>query len=155
MRDLLEVLFDPFELVAGDLAVLLERLELLTSVATHVPNRDPALLGPVLHYLHELLAALFGGYREGEPDDLAVVARVDTQIALLDRLLDRLDRALVVRLDDQHAGLRNVKARELLQRRFRAVVVDADLLEQRRSRAPRAHGRELLLQVLDRLLHLV
>ena len=57
---LLEVLLDPVELVAGDLAVLLERLELLAGVAADVAHRDPALLGPVLHDLHQLLAPLLG-----------------------------------------------------------------------------------------------
>ena len=49
---------------SGDLAVLLERLELVAGVAADVAHRDPALLGPVLHDLHELLAPLLGELRE-------------------------------------------------------------------------------------------
>ena len=50
-----------------------------------------------LHDLHELLAPVGGELGEREPDDRAVVGRGDADVARLDRLLDRLDRALVVR----------------------------------------------------------
>jgi len=52
-----EVFLDPVEIVTGELAVFLEVLELLAHMTPHVPNRNPAFLGPGLHDLHELLAA--------------------------------------------------------------------------------------------------
>ena len=57
---LLELLLGPVEVVLAELAVLLERLELVAGLAADVAHRDPALLGPVLHHLHQLLAALLG-----------------------------------------------------------------------------------------------
>ena len=68
--DLLELLLGPLELVGGDLAGLLERLEVLAGVAADVAHGDPAVLGHVLDDLHVLLAALLGERGEVEADDL-------------------------------------------------------------------------------------
>ena len=77
------------------------------------------------------------------------------EIALLDRLLDRLDRALVVGRDGEDARLGHAEAGDLLQRDLAAVGVDLQLLDQPRRRATGAHRGELRLQVADRLAHLV
>ncbi len=106
-------------------------------VATSVAHPHPALLGPVPHHLHEVLAAVLGELRERQPDHLAVVRGIDPEVALLDRLLDRLDRALVVGRDREHPGLGHPEAGDLLQRHLAAVGVDLQLLDQRRRRATR------------------
>ena len=130
-----------------------ELLEVLDRVAADVPDRDAALLGHVPHELDELLAPLLGELRDRQADELAVVRRRQAEIGLLDRLLDLLDRRRVERLDRQHARLGRVDRREVLERRRRAVVVDRDAVEQRRRRAAGAHGVEVLVRRLDRLVH--
>ena len=130
-------------------------LEVLARVAAEVAHGDAAVLGHVLDDLDVLLAALLGERREVEPDDRAVVARVDAEVAVADRLLDGAERGAVVRLDEQLAGLGHLEAGELLQRDRRAVVLDVQLLDERRRGPAGAHGRELRLHVLDRLVHLV
>src|SRR5262249_41569186 len=151
VRDLLEVLLGPVEVVLRAVAVLLERFEVVARLAPDVAHRDPALLGPVAHDLHEIAAPFLGQRREHEPYDLSVVGGVDAEVAGLDRLLDRLHRTLVVRRDDQHARLRHGDAGELLERHFGAVGVDLELLDEARGRAPGADPSELLLQVRDGL----
>src|SRR5262245_48401772 len=125
----------------------------MADVPPHVADRDPALLGPGLHHLHQTLAAVGGELGKGEPDHRAVVRWIDAEIALLDGLLDRLHRALVVRRDHEDLRLGHREARELLQRHVGAVVVDLQLLDQRGRRPPGADARELLLEVHDRLVH--
>src|SRR5438876_4601034 len=70
---LLQILLDPVEIVARELSILLELLELLANVATDLAHGDPAVFGSRLHDLHELLAALRGELRKRESDDRAVV----------------------------------------------------------------------------------
>ena len=109
-----------------------------------------------LHHLHELLAALLGELREHQADDRAVVRRVHAEVALLDGLLDGLQRALVVGRDDEDARLGHAEAGELLQRRPRSRSSrPSELLDQRRRGAAGAHRGELRLQVGDGLVHLV
>src|SRR5205823_8332188 len=91
--------------------------------------------------------------RDRQADQLAVVRRRQAEVRFLDRLLDLLDRGRVERLDREHARLGCVDRREVLQRRRRPVVVDRDSVEQRGSRAACAHGVEVLVRRLDRLVH--
>src|SRR5262249_51901575 len=149
----LELLLDAVELVLRQVAVLLLLLELVPDVPAYVADRDPALLGSSLHHLHQRLAAVGPQLRAGQPDHRAVVRRVDAEVGLLDRLLDRLHRALVVGGDHEDAGLGHGETCELLQRHVGAVVVDLQLLDERRSCSAGANARELLLQVHDRLVH--
>ena len=75
VRELLHAVLGAVQVVGSDLAVLLELLQLRDRVAAHVAQRDPALLGELADDLDEILAALLGELRDGEPDDLAVVRR--------------------------------------------------------------------------------
>ena len=70
-------------------------------------------------------------------------------------LLDRGQRGAVVRLDDQLARLGHLEPGELLQRNSRSVVLDQELLDERGRGPARADRRELVLHVLDCLLHLL
>src|SRR5438105_3750618 len=83
--ELLEVLLGPVEVVLAELAVLLERLEVVAGAPPQVPHRHPGLLGPVLHDLDHLLAAFGGELGERQADDGAVVVRRDAEIRRLDR----------------------------------------------------------------------
>ena len=70
---------------------------LVLGVPADVADRDPGVLRLVLRDLDELLAALLGELREDDPDDRAVVGRVDAEVGVADGLLDRGHRALVER----------------------------------------------------------
>src|SRR5205807_119856 len=75
----------------------------------HVPpdvaDGHPALLRALAYDLHQLLAALLGELRDRQPDHVAVVRRGEAHVGLHDRLLDRLDRRLVVWRDREQARL--------------------------------------------------
>src|SRR6185312_9981712 len=153
VRELLHAPLGRALVVVADVASASQLLEVLDRVAPDIAHRDAALLRHLPDDLDEVLAPLLGELRDRQPDQLAVVRRRETEVRLLDRLLDRLDRGRVERLDRQHARLRRVDRREVLERRGRAVVVDRDAVEQRRRRAAGPHGVEVLVRRLDRLVH--
>src|SRR5438876_7922278 len=98
VRQLLDANLGAVLVVGADLALVHELLEVPHRVAPDLAHGDPVLLGHVAHDLHELLPPLLGELRDRQADQLAVVRRRQAQIGLLDRLLDRLDRARVERL---------------------------------------------------------
>ena len=151
--ELLDMLLGPVLLVAADLSLVDELLEVVHDVAADVPDRDLALLGHVADDLDELLAPLLRQLGDRQADQLAVVRRGQPEVGLLDRPLDLRDRVRVERLDRQHSRLGRVDRRELLERRLLAVVVDLHAVEQGRRGAAGAQRRELGLCGLDRLVH--
>src|SRR5579884_1705678 len=151
--DLLQLDFGPVLVVRAGLAGLFELAQVVHDVAADVADRDAALLGDVADDLDQLLATLLGQLRQHEADHRAVVARRQPDVGLLDRPLDRLDRALVVRLDRQHPSLRRADRGQLLEGGQRPVVVDLDAIEESRTRAPRAHRAELVARRLHGLVH--
>src|SRR5207248_7178988 len=153
--EFVELTLGALEIVGRDVARLLQAVELVAGGAPQVAYGDAAFLGLVLHDLHKLLTPLLGELRERQADDLAVVGGVDTEVGVLDGLLDGLHRVLVVGLDDEKSSLGHVEARQLLQRHLGAVIVDLQLLDKRRRRSPGAHAGELRLRVPDGLCHLV
>src|SRR5581483_10876042 len=153
--ELLHPLLGAVLVVRPDLARVDELLQVPHCIAPDVADGDAVLLGQPADDLDEVLAALLGELRYRQPDELAVVRGGEAEVGLLDRLLDRSDRARVEGLDGEHARLGDADGRELLQRRLRAVVVDFDAVEQRRRGAAGADGVELDARVLDRLRHTV
>ena len=91
--------------------------------------------------LDQFAAALLGELREHDADDRAVVGRVDAEIGVADRLLDRAELRGVVGLDDRHPRLGDVHRRHLRDRRRRAVVVDDQPGEAVRRWPVRCAGR--------------
>ena len=75
---------------SDDLLLLEQLLQVLVGVAAQVAHGDPRVLGLVLHHLGQLLAALFGQRRHRHADQVALRRRVQAQVGLADRLLDRL-----------------------------------------------------------------
>src|SRR5258708_3442906 len=130
-------------------------LELLANTAAHVAHGDPSVLRQLLHNLDELLAAFGGDLGKRQTDHHTVVARIHAEITRLDRLLDRFQRTLVVRRNDQNASLGNGEAGQLLQRHLGAVVVDPELLHERGRGPPGPDAAELILEVDNDLVHLV
>src|SRR5688572_11664314 len=56
--ELLDLVLGPLQLVAREVAVLLRPLQVVEHVAADVADRDPALLGHLVHQAHHLLAPL-------------------------------------------------------------------------------------------------
>src|ERR1700681_1312523 len=76
------------DLVLADVAVLLDAAEVVDLVAADVAHRDTGLLRLAVPQLDEVLAGLLGQLRDGDADHVTVVARIEPEVALLDRLLD-------------------------------------------------------------------
>src|SRR3712207_5953910 len=127
---LLELVRGPPHLVFGHLMALLQLAQLIMAVAADVPNGDAPFLHTLVHELGQLLAPLLVDLRQRQPDHVTVVGRRNTQVGLLDRLLDHAERATVPGLDRQQARLRHGYGGELIDRHRRAVVVDADVVDE-------------------------
>ena len=87
--ELLDVVLRPVLLVDADLTGVDELLQVVHDVAAHVADGDAALLGEVPDDLHELLAPFLRQLRDRQADELAVVRRLQAEVRLHDRLLDR------------------------------------------------------------------
>src|SRR5512140_2063852 len=92
--DLLEVLLGVLHVVLAHAAHLLEGV---AGVRARVPHGDLAVLGQLVHDLHELLAPLLVHLRERNADRAPLGGGLETEIRLADRLLDRLHLPLVER----------------------------------------------------------
>ena len=126
MGGLVEILLGAADLVLAGLAVLLDAVQLLHRLATDVAHRHLGVLALGLGLLDQLAATLLGQLRDGDPDDVAVVGRVHAEVGVADRVLDVAQLAGLVGLDDDQPRLGDVDARQLGDRRRRAVVVDVD-----------------------------
>src|SRR5437879_2709845 len=141
--------------VLTHLAVLSELVQGVLGMPANGANGDLCFLTLVPGNLHQLFATFFGELREHDADDRAVVCRVDAEIAVPNRLLDRTELRHVVGLDDRHARLRDVHRGHLRDRRGRAVVVDDETGERVGCRASGAQTAQLLAGDVHRLLHLL
>src|SRR5882672_3714708 len=149
---LLNVLFGVLLFVLGDVLGL---LDLADRLGTRVAHRHAALFGELVHDLHQLSAPLLVERRERDADEVAVVGGGESQIGREDRLFDRLEEALVPRLDGQKLRLGRRHAGDLVERHLAAVRVHAHQVQQRRRRLARADGGELTLHRVDGLVHRV
>ena len=122
--ELLQLALGAALVVLADLALLLQLAEVVHHVAADVADRDLALLGDAVDDLDHLPAALLVELGDLQADDVAVVVGRQPEVGLHDRLLDRADRALVVRRERQQPGVGRGDVGELLERRLGAVVVD-------------------------------
>src|SRR5581483_3373424 len=153
VRQLLHPLFGPMLVVGTDVPAVDEVLQVTHRVTPDLPDGDTMLLRETANHLDEVLPPLLGQLRDRKPDELAVVRRRQSEVRLLNRLLDGADRAGVERLDGEHPRFRDADGSQLLERRLRPVVVDLDAVEQRCRRAARPDGVELRPRMLDRLDH--
>ena len=141
------------QLVLGDLALLLRCLELVQCIAADVAERNLCLLTGLGNALDKLLTALLGQRREVQTNLLAVVLRVDAEVGDLDRLLDGLEHRAVPRLDGQRARVGSRNCRNLIQRGRCTVILNGDLIENRRVCAACADCCQLLGEHVQRFLH--
>src|ERR1700737_3090783 len=152
---LVEVLLRVFDLVLSGLAVLFDAVELFHRLTPDVAHRHPGILALRLGLLYKVAAPLLGQLWDRHPDHVAVVGRVDAEVGVADRLLDRGQLRLLVRLDHDEPRFRHVDARQLRDRGHRAVVVDVDPGEHAGVRAAGANRRQIVAGHGNGLLHLL
>ena len=83
----------------------------------------------------------------------AVALRIEAQVAGLDRLLDVLERAGIVRANDDLLRLGRTDRGDLLDRRRRAVDFDPQRIDQARVGPAGANAGQIALELGDRLFH--
>src|SRR4051812_46836355 len=142
-------------LVGADAAVPLFLLQIVGGVPTEVADLDPGLLHPLVDVSDEVLPALLGQRRDVQPDDRTLDVGGETQVALLDRLLDRAEDGAIPGLDDDLVRLGDADPRELVERSLRAVVVDLHPFDEGGRSAARPDSLEVALHRVDRAAHLV
>ena len=106
-----------------------------------------------MRHFHELFAALFVEGRHGDPDQLAVIRRRESQVGREDRFLNGLQQTAVPGLHRQQPRFRGRHARDLIQGHLAAVCIHANEIEQGGRGLPRAHGRELALDRVHGFAH--
>src|SRR2546425_3466989 len=154
VSDLLQLVAPAPGLVGRDLLLLLQSLDAIHLLAPNVANRDVCALGIALDQSRVLAATLFIEGRNRDPDQLAVVARVESDLGFLDRFFHGADDGPVPGLDDDHARLGDGDGGELVQGRRIAVVLDRNFVDQRGAGPPGANGEDLLGEGVQALLHL-
>src|SRR6266511_1981297 len=137
--------------VPGDVAVLLRRLDELLRVAALVADGDLVILALHPALLHDVAAPLLCEGRDRHAHEVLVRLRVEAEVSVPDRLLDRRDHVLLPRLHHDEAGLRDGEGRDLVEGRGGAVIVDAHAVEQVQVRPPGSDVRELAPQVVEGL----
>src|SRR6202035_1988940 len=133
VSDFLQLVAPAPRLVGRDLFLLLESFDAIHLLAPDVANRDVRALGIPLDQARILAAPLFVQRRNRDPDQLAIVPRVQPELGFLDRLFHRGDDGPVPGLDDDHARLGDRNRGELVQRRRIPVILHQDLVHQRRA----------------------
>src|SRR5580658_7398482 len=78
--DLLHVDEPGGDLVLAHVALLLDATQVVHLVATDVAHRHARFLGLAMDHLDEILAPFLGELRDGDADDLTVVARIEPEI---------------------------------------------------------------------------
>ena len=130
LGEFLDLFLDAVAVVFGEVFVFLGLVGDLVAVAADVADGDLGLLGQLLDAADHLAPHLGRQRRHVEADHPAVALRVEPQVAGLDRLLDVLDRARIVRADDDLRGLGGADRSDLLDRHRRAVDLDAQRIDQ-------------------------
>src|SRR5579864_9277296 len=102
--ELLQVLLGVFDVVFRD---ALQLLEGITRMGTRMTYRDLPFFGELVHDLDQILASLLVHRGQRNPNHAALRGRIEPQIRLANRLLDRLGLSLVERRHDDQPRLRS------------------------------------------------
>src|SRR5688500_2770835 len=91
---LLQLLLGVLDVVLGDLVQLLEPV---AGVGARVTDGDASFLGELVHDLHQIPPPLLVERGQGHADHSALRRRIQAEVRVADRLLDRLRQSLVPR----------------------------------------------------------
>src|SRR5664279_3977177 len=152
--DLLELVQVAVRRVAAQAAVPLFLLQGVAGIPAMVADLDLGLLHPAMNDLDDVAPALLGEGRDIEPDDRAIDVRGESDVALLDRFLDRPEDTPVPRLDHDLVGLRHADSGDLVERRWCAVVLHDEALDEGGRRPAGAQPLEVALHALHGAGHL-
>src|ERR1700738_4452269 len=150
---LLQLITAAMRLIGRNLLLLLEGLDAVHLLPTDIANRHVRSLRVALHESRIFPPSLLVQWRNRDPDQLAVVAGVQPQLRLLDRFLHGTDDRPVPWLDQDHARLGHRDRGQLVQGRGISVVLDRDLVHQRRAGSPGPDRKDLLAERFQALLH--
>ena len=138
--------------VFADHLVLQQLLDCFVAVAADVAHRHAMIFGDVVQPLDQILAALFGeggiGRRISLPSLAGFRPRSDARMAFSIGPICETSHGWMV-ISDGSGTCRL----PLIQRRGRAVVIHADVIEKAQRGAAGADGRHFVLQIAQRLLH--
>src|SRR5215204_1020778 len=151
--ELLQFVLGPVLVVLGDLAFLAQLVEVPHLVAAHVSDGDPPLLGHAPRHPDEIPAALLRQFGYRQPQYLAVVLGVETDIGVPNGTLDVLEGVRVEGRNRQEPRLRRTDIRDASQGHPRPVDLDLDPVQERGVRPARAYRGEIALHRLDGPVH--
>src|SRR6267143_1987340 len=153
VRELLQLVTAAVRFVGRNLFLIFERLDAVHLLPTNVANRDVRALRVALHESRIFASPLLIQRRDRDPDQRAVVAGVQPQLRLLDRLLHSADDGAVPRLDQDQTCLGHGDGGQLVQRRGISVVLDGELVHQGWAGSSRPDRQDLFAKGLQALLH--
>src|SRR5574340_78180 len=130
-------------------------LERTIGIAADVAYCDARAFGFVAHHLDQVAAAFFRQCGHRHPDDVAVSRRIQAEIAVAYRLFDLADHVVFVRLHAEGSGVDQRDTGHLRHRSRATVVVDHHVIENTGVGASGAYLRQIVLQRLQRLAHLL
>src|SRR5471032_1768696 len=153
--ELLDVIACTTFVVLRDFLVLYELLQLLVGVATQITYSNLGVFAFALDNLRQLAAAFFGQRGHGDADLIALVRVVQAQIRITDRLFHHRNHLLFPHLHADRTGVDQRHVRDLRNGHARAVVIHLDMVQQARVGTARTDLCEIVLERIDRLLHLL
>src|ERR1051326_8370771 len=101
----------------------------------------------------EGFASLFRKWRYRNPDNAAIIRRIQSQVGSTNSLFNGTYQRSVVGLDGDEGGFRRGQLRHLVDRWRHAVIIDLDVIENRNGSSTRTDRSQLLAEILDRLFH--
>ncbi len=99
-------------------------------ITANVADRDFAFFHVLMDEFYQLLPAIFRERRNRDSDDLAIIVGIQSQLRLLDCLLNHPDRTAIPRLDDDEPWFGHGNTGELIERCGGPVVLDDDAIHE-------------------------
>ena len=82
LRAVLEIIFAAYQIIFRDEFFILELFEFIVRIAADVADRHFGFFETPAHKTDQILAAFFAEPGDGQPDQLAVIARRQSQVRL-------------------------------------------------------------------------
>ena len=133
--------------------VFQQLLELFIRIPADIPHAYTTLLGDVAQLFREFAPTLFGKRRDRNPNQLAVIRRIEAQICITNRFLYGAYSGRIPGLNRDHRWFRNVQLRHLVERRRRTVVIHPDAVQNADRSASGSNGRHFVLEIDQHLFH--